>query len=326
MNGKCIVLRKILVMTLIFVLMATVMPAVCASASAPIAYYPFNSDANDWSGNGNHGTMYGATWVGNGGCGEALSFDGREDSMQIPHTAINNLLDITFSAWIKTDANEVGIFSGANSDCSNELTLYIRNGKLLFNIKCGEFFSERSINDGLWHYISVARQGNSGIAQIFIDGQLDNTDQNSPTGNLIIDPDGLWIGREQDCVGGCWAGGSQDFKGFIDEVRIYNYALSQSEIQVDMNACRPAGMLITPTPTPTSALIDSDGDGWDDEHERRAGTNPYNVDTDGDGIRDPEDPNPLVASTPAPMVPGFEVLFAIVSMLIAVACLLRKKR
>ena len=87
----------------------------------------------------------------------------------------------------------------------------------------------------------------------------------------------------------------------------------------------------TPTPSPSPSLTpttipDSDGDGWDDEHERRAGTNPYNADTDGDGIRDPEDPNPLVASTPTPMVPGFEAIFAIASLLIAVACLLRKKK
>jgi hypothetical protein len=40
---------------------------------------------------------------------------------------------------------------------------------------------------------------------------------------------------------------------------------------------------------------DSDGDGWSDEQEQRAGTNPYNVDTDGDDIWDPQDPSPLKA-------------------------------
>lgn len=40
--------------------------------------------------------------------------------------------------------------------------------------------------------------------------------------------------------------------------------------------------------------IDTDGDGWVDEQELRAGTDPTNPDTDGDGLWDPHDPNPLV--------------------------------
>jgi WD40 repeat protein len=40
--------------------------------------------------------------------------------------------------------------------------------------------------------------------------------------------------------------------------------------------------------------IDTDGDGWVDELELKAGTDPTNKDTDGDGLWDPHDPNPLV--------------------------------
>ena len=83
----------------------------------------------------------------------------------------------------------------------------------------------------------------------------------------------------------------------------------------------------TPTPTPT----DSDGDGWTDTQERIVGTNPYYVDTDGDGIWDPRDPNPLVKekedATPAstPLIPAFEAIFAIAG-LFAVAYLLKRRK
>ncbi len=51
-----------------------------------------------------------------------------------------------------------------------------------------------------------------------------------------------------------------------------------------------------------AADIDTDGDGWTDEQEKTMGTNPYNRDSDQDGINDPEDPNPLVEDeiTPEP--------------------------
>jgi len=47
-------------------------------------------------------------------------------------------------------------------------------------------------------------------------------------------------------------------------------------------------------------VVDSDGDGWDDEQEQLAGTDPTNVDTDGDGYWDSKDENPLDSDIPAP--------------------------
>ena len=43
---------------------------------------------------------------------------------------------------------------------------------------------------------------------------------------------------------------------------------------------------------PAEEELDSDHDGWSDEYESIMGTDPYNSDTDGDGIEDPDDPTP----------------------------------
>jgi hypothetical protein len=87
----------------------------------------------------------------------------------------------------------------------------------------------------------------------------------------------------------------------------------------------PPSTSITPTP-----IQDSDGDGWDDEQERRAGTNPYKVDTDGDGIWDTQDPNPSnpnipSKATPIPtFTPGFEAIFVLAGILAMVYLLKRR--
>ena len=48
-------------------------------------------------------------------------------------------------------------------------------------------------------------------------------------------------------------------------------------------------------------VVDSDGDGWSDEQELNAGTDPENKDTDGDGYWDPLDENPLDPDIPVPV-------------------------
>lgn len=64
---------------------------------------------------------------------------------------------------------------------------------------------------------------------------------------------------------------------------------------------------------------DSDGDGWIDAHERRAGTDIYKKDTDNDGYWDPQDSNPLDSTIPpSKEVSGFEAIFAIIGLSVVV--------
>lgn len=79
---------------------------------------------------------------------------------------------------------------------------------------------------------------------------------------------------------------------------------------------------MTPTPISTPSQLDYDGDGWSDEKERLIGTYPYSVDSDKDGINDPQDSNPTV---PEKKTPGFEVAFTFAGLL-AVAYLLKRRQ
>ena len=74
-----------------------------------VAWYPFDGNASDMSGNGNHGTIYG-TVPGTdrkGEAGKALSFDGTDDRVKIPHSLLHGRVQFTYNLWYKsTDASE----------------------------------------------------------------------------------------------------------------------------------------------------------------------------------------------------------------------------
>ena len=67
-----------------------------------VAYYPFNGNANDESGNGNNGTVYGATLTDGrfGNTGSAYDFDGIDDYVDIKKQLLSNT-DFTVGFWLK---------------------------------------------------------------------------------------------------------------------------------------------------------------------------------------------------------------------------------
>lgn len=75
-----------------------------------VAYYPFNGDAKDYSGNGNDGTINGATLVG-GVVGQAYSFDGVNDYISFPSSvssALHGGSEATIEFWCKKNAVQYG--------------------------------------------------------------------------------------------------------------------------------------------------------------------------------------------------------------------------
>ncbi len=223
-----------------------------------IAHWPFNEGAGsiayDASVNAYDGIISGAEWIENGACGHALSFDGTEDSVELPPSLLNGIGAFTFSAWVLVDHGAFvsgetlmgAIVSAANAGQSNELLLFVNGTELWPIVKGDRFITTRGISDSQWHYVSLVRES-SGNSLLYIDGELDSSGVLSNE-QLSIEPGGLWLGREQDCVAGCWDI-SQDFEGDMDEIKIYNYPLTLDEIKADMDICAPTtGEEITVTP------------------------------------------------------------------------------
>ncbi len=105
-----------------------------------VAYYPFNGNANDESGNGNDGTVNGATVTVDrfGNTDSAYHFNGNgnaTDSVQLPYTIINGLINITSSVWIKSSNSDQAILSGAGGDSDNEYLVFVEAGAIASYLK-----------------------------------------------------------------------------------------------------------------------------------------------------------------------------------------------
>lgn len=196
----------------------------------PVAYYPFNMNANDESGYGNHGTVYGATLTTDrfGQDDSAYYFDGTSDRIVIddnPQLHFGNG-DFSISGWFQTtyvhdDGSGVCLLDKYSQKGKPWTSRLHSDGRLRF--LCDEsIYSKARVNDGQWHHFVALRS--DGTNQLYLDGELQGTASSTSSATNAIP---LCFG----CV--IWSNGkaARFFKGSLDEIRIYDRALSELEIR-----------------------------------------------------------------------------------------------
>ena len=204
-----------------------------------VGYWPFSGNANDATSNGNNGTVNGATLTTdrNGNANSAYSFDGVNDYIQVPHSSSISLTgDITMSAWVKTNGsngqNYQTIISKRETYWTWEylMTLsyhnsIIHNTKLLAARALGNGNQEQgwsstpyAINS--WEFWVVTISNNQ--MKIYKNGVLDHTQAFSLVPVNQICP--LLFGKNT------LSDSSEQFKGNIDDIGIWNRALTAQEI------------------------------------------------------------------------------------------------
>jgi len=195
-----------------------------------VAHHPFNGNANDSSGNGLNGTVYGAILAPDrfGKQSAAYSFDGVNDYINIGNPAGDNPSEITQCAWIKSSAvpaYDLVILTkrhdGGNGSDWPTLSME-KSGSAACILDDANYMNSASsttkINDNHWHFLCSIRDQT--VYQIFVDGILEKE---------IIDGHAMGGSRANLHIGhhGAW---NRYFNGIIDDVRIYNRALSLLEI------------------------------------------------------------------------------------------------
>jgi hypothetical protein len=204
-------------------------------ANGLVAWYPFNGNANDESGNGNNATVNGAILVGDrfGDSTNAYSFDGLDDFISSsPNLPINSAPRSVVS-WFKTNTiyintsqyNHVQCINGWGSSTSGKVIfpqhIVAPSGKAWFETgsSSNSIYSNNSVNNFQWHQIVTTYNGSGTSIKLYIDGLLQDS-----TNNLILNTynSNFIIGNAP------WA--NIPFRGLIDDVAIYNRALTSSEI------------------------------------------------------------------------------------------------
>jgi hypothetical protein len=221
----------------------------CASTldEGLVAYYPFNGDANDATGNKLHGFLEGPTPTANrfGKPNQAIAFDGKDDGVSLPNQLFNKLDAFTYSTWLNLDISDKSqtILSLANKNEQNALTILLEDAKfrLWFRQEVRASLSVSPVSFvKQWKQIVVTRGASSATFKVYINGVQKSNLTFSKNVAVVVDPRGAWLGQEQDSVGGGFEV-RQAFHGSMDDVRIYNRALSGAEVKSLYDLEKPKG-------------------------------------------------------------------------------------
>ena len=227
-------------------------PTLTPSATPPptppaglVAAYNFNegngTTVNDASGNGNNGAINGATWTTYGKYGNALSFNGSNSRVTVPDSASLHLTTgMTLEAWVYPTT----VSSAWRDVIEKGNDNYYLTATALFGAgvpaTCGTWakppvYGISILLVNVWSHLASTYDG--ATLRLYVNGA--QVASKPVTGSIGITTDALTFGSDPFY--------GQYLSGRIDDIRIYNRALSQAEIQADMNT--PVG---SPSPTPTA--------------------------------------------------------------------------
>lgn len=229
-------MRK-LTIGVMFVL-ASFFVAGAASGEGLVAHYPFDegsgSVVRDVSGNDNHGTIHGATYVKLQE-GYALEFDGEDDHVAIPSSDNLKLPDtLSVAVWVNTKFADTGGVVSKNGDnlLRQNYHISLEQGGIRFNLVQPPYVGKEvrgpAVTADRWYHIVGTYDAQD--IKIYLNGKFGGVNHSGKFSVGTYD-DPLYIGATS--YGGKLI---SHFTGQIDDVRIYNRALSEQEIRSQYKA------------------------------------------------------------------------------------------
>jgi hypothetical protein len=199
-----------------------------------VGWWPFNGNANDESGNGNNGTVNGATLSTDrfGGSNNSYNFDGINDYIEVPNIAVQGNAERTLSAWILTYYNpiwstgEMVISTGSGSNEQNA-TFNIRlDNQSQFAGFMGfvnDYYPTGNVilNDSIWHHLVLTYKNDT--LKFYVDGQFEKLNYQP---GLSTNGQSNFFGKSNDFN----AHAQAFWIGELDDIGMWNRALTSAEI------------------------------------------------------------------------------------------------
>jgi hypothetical protein len=189
-----------------------------------IAHWPLTGNTNDYSGSGNNGTPANITYT-TGKIGQAGSFNGTSSLITtgISQAALNQ--EFTLSAWIYPTAGNN--YRGVMGDHLNNTGLIFcqyQDGNYYFGYGNGSQFigiANFALSLNTWHHVTmILKAGAGGYGKVLLNGVQQGSTLSNPS--FFVPHNNILIGRAFNLSDRYWS-------GRINDVRIYNYALSEYE-------------------------------------------------------------------------------------------------
>ena len=233
-----------------------------AQEEACVLYFTFSENSGksvkDESKAGNDGKIQGGVkWV-KGKYGTALEFSGKKgDFVEVADNAsLNPSKEISYMAWFmsKEYDNTRGIISkywGSGGNRTYNLRLHhdiagalstevSSNGQFQPGVSVTDVHSDAVLKGGQWHHAAISFKAGD-FLRMYVDGKLANESKAAATKTLFDNETTLKIGQDFN------EDATRFFNGIIDEVAIFNRALTQAEIKTamegDIMTVGPAGRL-----------------------------------------------------------------------------------
>ena len=211
-----------------------------------VGYWPFCGNANDESGNGNNGTVTGATLTSDrtGNANAAYDFNGSSSLIEIPDTnKFNFSRDFTISSWVNainfgTQRSIVTKYKMLDDAFSFD----IKNGKLSLQTASSPAnwitaTSNQNLQSNTWYHLVGIKDYTNRLFKLYVNGELifiqTCNDTTSRSGANLI------FGNYKNNA----LNPSVVFSGKLDDIAIYNRALSTTEVQNLYNASAPTSCI-----------------------------------------------------------------------------------
>lgn len=206
--------------------------------------YGTSSAVNDSSGSVSAGSITGATWKAEELCkaGKCLFFDGTQDYVSFSDDADLDFAgsdSFTINVWFrhapKSSGTDIIVGKILNSDndggyqiqmeSDGDITCEIEDTDADVDIDDSITSTAATYDDNQWHFISCVKSGTTSLT-LFIDGNQIAQDASLDGSGTLANDDTLYIGIDGD-------GTSNDYTGFIDEVKVYRSLRTAAEIKAD---------------------------------------------------------------------------------------------